>query len=112
MPVRRLVVGLALLFACAAWAGNRPPADSMPNTAALPLWEHAAAEPPTTPLLVGDEAPLFTYLGPAGEWRHFSELVNAGPVLLVFGARENDLKALQGARPVFLELGIAPVVVV
>jgi len=111
MPVRSFIVGLALLFACAAWAGNRPPADSMPNTAVLPLWERTAAEPPTTRLIVGDEAPLFTYLGTEGGWRPFSELLSDGPVLLVFGAREGDLMALQQARPLFLELGVSPVVV-
>jgi peroxiredoxin len=113
MPLRRLILGCALVAACAAQAADREPASgSPPSYAPLSLWTRVAADPPATLLAVGDRAPLFSYLGPEGGWHEFSDLSAEGPVLLVFGATEADLKKLEASRPAFSALGVNPAVVV
>jgi peroxiredoxin len=112
MPLRRLILGWALIAACAAQAADREPAfGTPPSSAPLPLWSRVAADQPATPLVVGDRAPRFSYLGPDGGWHEFSDLSAKGPVLLVFGATEADLKALEASRPAFSALGVNPAVV-
>jgi peroxiredoxin len=60
---------------------------------------------------VGDRAPEFSYLDTRGRWGAFRELAARGPVLLLFGATEADLRELERARPVFADLGMDPIVV-
>lgn len=113
MPLRALLASLALLVANVAIAGDRfRSLDDPPNSAVLSLWGHVAAEPPATLLLVGDDAPAFSYLGPDGEWHRFSDLIVQGPMLMVFGARDADLLELENIRSVFRDLGVTPVIVV
>jgi peroxiredoxin len=83
-----------------------------PNTAPLNIWSRVAVDPPATPLEEGDEAPVFSYLGPEGAWHEANELFGEGPVLLVFGASESDMKALEQSRTVFTDLGVNPALVV
>ena len=101
-----------MFLACTAHAAEGDFAASIPpNTAPLTLWSRAAAEPVSKVLQVGDRAPAFSYLGTDGRWHRFADLAGQGPVLLVFGASDVDLKALESARPVFRDLGLLPVAV-
>ena len=49
---------------------------------------------------------------PDGRWYKFSELCARGPVLLLFGAGESDLKSLENVLPLFADLGVTPAAVV
>jgi peroxiredoxin len=60
----------------------------------------------------GDVAPDFSYQASDGHWRKLGELLDQGPVLLVFGATPDRLRALQSEREALLDRGIVPVAVV
>ena len=70
-----------------------------------------SAEPEAATLQVGSPAPMFSYLGADGRWHKSDELVSRGPVLILFGATEGDLAAIQKRLPAFMELGVRPVAV-
>lgn len=69
-------------------------------------------EPPTMLIRVGDPAPNFSFEGYDGRWMRLHHLLDQGPVLLVFGAREPELRRLQQERGTLLDLGIIPVAIV
>lgn len=69
-------------------------------------------EPPATIVRVGDPAPNFAFEGYGGRAMRLHHLLDQGPVLLVFGAREADLRRLQQQRDALLDLGVIPVAVV
>ncbi len=110
MRTRNLMAGLALLAAVTAHAEERetsfPAYDGAPQPARHD-WI-ITVEPPATRLVVGDAAPEFSYLGPDGRWHRASELLARGSVLLVFGADDRELLAMEQARDAFLDLGVVP----
>jgi peroxiredoxin len=113
MRLGLLVIGSILLAPIAANAANRPaPIDVPRNASVVPIWRGAAEEAPATFITIGDEAPTFSYMGSDNHWHKFSDLAAKQPVLLVFGATESQLSAIEAARGSFLELGIVPVAVV
>src|SRR5262249_21253455 len=61
---------------------------------------------------LGDPAPNFSFEGYDGHLMRLHHLLDQGPVLLVFGAREADLLRLQQERGPLLDLGIVPVAIV
>jgi peroxiredoxin len=69
-------------------------------------------EPPAMVVRVGDPAPNFAFEGYGGRSMRLHHLLDQGPVLLVFGAREADLRRLQEQRESLLDLGVVPVAVV
>lgn len=69
-------------------------------------------EPPVLVLRVGDPAPNFSFEGYRGQWMRLHHLLDQGPVLLVFGAREADLRRIQEERARLLDLGVVPVAIV
>jgi peroxiredoxin len=69
-------------------------------------------EPPVSIVRVGDPAPNFAFEGYGGRAMRLHHLLDQGPVLLVFGPREADLKRLQQQRDALLDLGVVPVAVV
>ena len=69
-------------------------------------------EPPAMIVRVGDPAPNFAFEGFGGRSMRLHHLLDQGPVLLVFGAREADLRRLQAQRNALLDLGVVPVAVV
>lgn len=69
-------------------------------------------EPPPSVVRVGDRAPNFSYQGYDGRWMRLHHLLDQGPLLLVFGADDAQLEALQREREDLLALGVIPVVVV
>jgi peroxiredoxin len=68
-------------------------------------------EPSPTPVKLGDPAPAFSYLALDGRWARFRDLAAQGPVLLVFGASEDGLRALQAERETLIGMGVLPVAV-
>jgi len=113
MRLRHVILGTTLLFACEASAAERmfepSYADAPVATSGL---QAVAPDSPATRLLVGDRAPVFSYLAPDGRWYQFSALCARGPVLLLFGAGETELKSLENVLPLFADLGITPAAVV
>lgn len=111
--LRKLVLaGVVAMVASNAMAAE-------PMVSAPPMNDHdssagrgwAATGEATAWLAVGDPAPAFSYVGADGTWRGFRELIAAGPVVLVFGAREPELEDLDRARQVFSDLGVRIVLV-
>lgn len=104
-----------LLLAMFLAAGTEPSASSRSTPGAIPLpvptLASRAQEPPVTPVMIGDTAPDFSYQSHDGRWRKLGGLLGQGPVLLVFGATRDQLRALQSEREALLDRGIVPVAV-
>ena len=102
-----LICGAGLALA-AGW--NSPPPHATPSTT-LPLvplgtsGEYALID-------VGSSAPDFSYTALDGAANRLHDLRAQGPVLLVIGADEAQLAALQRQRDELLQMGVVPVVVV
>lgn len=110
--LRNLVVaGLSSLFATAALAANPSPMNFPSQPAPARSIQPRAVEPSSATLNVGDSAPRFSYMGNDGDWHRLEELVASGPLLLVFGAGDDDLTALDALSPAFREMGVTPVAV-
>lgn len=106
------VVGCFLLFAGQAWAALDA-APEAPVPAPLPEVGHPVPTgSPIRVLEVGDMAPAFSFPGPDGRWQSFGRLADQGPVLLVFGARDEDLRGLAHWRRGFEELGLTTAIAV
>jgi len=102
----------SLLFATIVWAANPSPMTSTapPAThgdAIMPL----SIEPDAATLQVSAPAPMFSYIGADGAWHRAEDLLSRGPVLLVFAAEDDDLRAVQKRAAAFEELGVRPVAV-
>jgi peroxiredoxin len=69
-------------------------------------------DPPATEVCLGDIAPDVSYQGVDARWRRLHELVAESPVLLVFGANDAALRAIEREREALMDLGIRPVAVV
>src|SRR5262245_41384766 len=69
-------------------------------------------EPPPTPVDLGDTAPDFSYQGADGRWRHLHDLLVQGPAVLVFGANDVVLRAVEHERERLLDMGVIAVAVV
>ncbi len=111
MPRSFAAAFLPLLFATAAWAANPSPMNSTTVEAeqhALPL---ECPEPEAATLQVGASAPMFSFQGDDGHWHHFQELIAHNPVVLVFGATDEDLKDLDRLHATFDDTGVGVVAV-
>lgn len=103
------MAGLVLLIAGAAQAEDRLMSSTpFSGVTSPPARNWITVEPPTTRLVVGDQAPEFSYLGVDGMWHRASDLLAQGSVVLIFGADEAELRALDDARDAFLDLGVVP----
>ncbi len=71
-----------------------------------------ATEPPVTPVVPGSVAPDFSYQTPDNEWHHLHDLLEQGPVLMLFGGRDPQFTALENEREQLLDLGVLPVAIV
>jgi len=108
-----VVVGCLLLCAPVAGAAVFPESMGVPQEPRLPIVDQPhSSSTPATYLREGDVAPSFSYLDSRGTWRAFNRLLERGPVLLVFGATEEDIRGIERAHEAFTELGTAPVVAV
>ncbi len=109
---RLLFTGLVVFAATGAHAAERAAAPSSPaesRSGSDRGWLGGDSSPQQ--IQIGDSAPGFSYIGIDGQWHGFRQLFARGPVLLVFGARDEDLKALDRIRPVLEDLGVHPVAV-
>jgi peroxiredoxin len=112
MKSRVLFVAMTLTMAFAVWAEERGGSSSpSPEPATRHRTDMRAAEPPIPRVRIGDPAPNFAFIAADGKWRRLSDLLAQGPVLLVFGARDADLRAIEAARPAFRELEVVPAAV-
>jgi len=83
-----------------------PPAtDSGARTSLTPR----PPEPPSSEVAPGDLAPDFAYQGEDNRWRRLHDLLLQGSVVLVFGADQATLVALERERDAILHLGALPV---
>jgi len=68
-------------------------------------------EPPSSEVTPGDLAPNFAYQGEDNRWRRLHDLLQQGAVVLVFGADQATLVAMERERDAILRLGALPVAV-
>lgn len=111
MKLTSAVALFVLLIAGTDPGGNavstaKPPLSDPPVS--LPL---RPPEPPQAQIGVGETAPDFSYQTQEGSWKNLHDLTAQGAVLLVFGAGETDLRALESERDALLDLGVVPVAV-
>ena len=66
-------------------------------------------EPPSTPVELGDRAPDFSFQGEDNRWRRLHDLLEQGPVFIVFGAESEVLQAIERERDAIIKLGVVPV---
>lgn len=83
------------------------PLDGSRSPAALTL---KGVDPPPALVEAGDDAPDVSWESPQG-WRRLRDLRSQGAVLLVFGAREDDLRHLERERLALLRMGVVPAAV-
>jgi peroxiredoxin len=107
-----VAASITLLFATQVWAANPSPMNSAPAPGAeratvSPL----SAEPEAATLQLASPAPMFSFIGADGRWHRSDELFSRGAVIVLFGADESDLAAIQRMTPAFDELGVRPVAV-
>ncbi len=81
------------------------------NAVAVPSAPGATPGVPAPPA-VGDSAPDFTYQSHDYLWLNLHHMLNQGSVLLVFGASDAQLRALERDRDDLLRTGVVPVAVV
>lgn len=111
MPSRSAWVVLLLLAAPVARAASLPESVGVPIEPEIPVVQHSlSAGSPVTFLEVGDVAPSFSYLDVDDVWRSFGRLLDRGPVVLLFGASDEDVRGVERMRRAFAELGVTPVV--
>ncbi|MFN8587862.1 MAG: redoxin domain-containing protein [Candidatus Eisenbacteria bacterium] len=102
-----LVCGASLALA-AGWNSPPPPVNASTSLPLVPLGtsgEYAIVD-------VGSAAPDFSYTALDGGANRLHDLRAQGPVLLVIGADESQLTALQRERDALLAMGVVPVAVV
>lgn len=68
-------------------------------------------EPPSALVAAGDAAPDFLYQSEDNRWWRLHDLLIQGPVVLVFGASGDRLRALEAERDALLHMGVLPVAV-
>jgi peroxiredoxin len=108
--LRRTALLAALLLARTALAAEPPaPVAIAEHETPTPGWIAVGDGAPW--LAIGDPAPAFSYLGVEGEWHSSHELIASRPVLLLFGARDEQLRNLERGRKTFGALGVEPVAV-
>jgi len=105
-----------LMIAVAVLGVVRGPSDRS-STSASPTRPGFALQgrpidTPATEVCLGDIAPDVSYQGADARWRRLHELVAESPVLLVFGANDAALRAIEREREALMDLGILPVAVV
>ena len=106
---RVILAAAAVLFASSAHAAEHTPSPAVADHAAQSEPEWAGDN--TSSLIVGDPAPAFSYLGLDGAWHDSRRLGTGDAVLLVFGARNEELVGLDRMQSAFDELGVHSVAV-
>lgn len=118
---------LAILMVAGLVAAATPAAAAKSNAPAEPVafTNHVAVEstPVAAPVVAsapdvesislrpGKKAPDFQYQSYDAMWQHLHNVFQHGDVLLVFGADEADLRAIERQREGFVDAGIVPMIV-
>ena len=107
-----LLLAVTALLATVDDPVNRP----APSSATIAVPEGTSLHPRpsetfATEVKLGDDAPDFSYQGVDRRWIHLHDILQQGPVLLVFGADEVSLRVLEQERERLMDLGVVPVVV-
>jgi peroxiredoxin len=92
-------------------AGRPAPMGPAPDPALSPIGSPVLVEAPMPQLRVGDPAPAFSFIGDDGGWHGFRQRFSGVPVLLLIGAREEQLRQVGNAAAVFHDLGVRTVAV-
>lgn len=112
MRITLMLVAAAFLGAVQDLAHRSPPSPGVSTTQRAVGLQARAAEPPVTEVCLGDIAPDVSYQGVDARWRRLRELVSETPALLVFGASDAALRAIEREREGLMDLGVIPVAVV
>lgn len=92
---------------------GEPPNSRTPSQEqGIPTLSPRAAEPPSSPLMVGDAAPDFVWQSGDRRMVSVKDLLVHGSLLLVFAPDDATLRAIQQDREGLLDLGVVPVAVV
>lgn len=83
----------------------------MPPLSHSPGSDPAVQDPPFALVNPGDTAPDFSFESRDHQWRRLRDLLVQGDVLLVFGADDAGLRAIEAERDALLAHGVVPVAV-
>lgn len=83
----------------------------MPTLSRSPGSDAPVQDPPFSVVSPGDPAPDFSYEARDHQWRRLRDLLVHGDVLLVFGADDEGLRALETEREALLAHGVVPIAV-
>ena len=111
--MKSLVLVAVVAIAAASFPGSDGSRTSHPPDPHRATGVHPIGpEPGPTVVTRGDKAPNFSFEAPDGQWRRLRDLLAAGGVVLVFGASDAELRAIEVERNALLNLGVVPVAVV
>src|SRR5262249_53040199 len=112
-------VSLASVLAVTLLAAAAKPATKDAGSAAPPAFENtvaatstASTDAPRPSLTSGHRAPDFQYQSYDNLWQSLHNVLEHGDVLLVFGASDVDLRALEREREMLVKGGVLPLAVV
>ena len=108
-----LLIAAAAIFGAVQDLGDQgslPPGSTYSPRPGVAL-QARPVDTPATEVCLGDVAPDFSYQGVDARWRRLRDLVAEAPILLVFGANDAALRAIEGEREALMDLGIIPVAV-
>jgi peroxiredoxin len=112
MKFSQLFVAAALLSMRDVPNDHVPPGTPAAGMTDMSALTPGTTEPPVTPVDLGDNAPDFSYQASDGRWRHLHDLLLQGPTVLVFGANDGVLRAIEHDRDRLLDMGVIPVAIV
>jgi peroxiredoxin len=112
MKLPGLLIAVAFAASLPLQPGDQESAPPVSGERETASFSRRAPEPPSSPLMVGDRAPRYSWQSEDGQTVDLHDLYAQGHLLLVFGAGESALRALESERDELLDLGVVPVAVV
>jgi peroxiredoxin len=106
-----LAVAVLALGTLQTGRGDRSMPAPMPPLSHSPGSDPAVQDPPFALVNPGDTAPDFSFESRDHQWRRLRDLLVQGDVLLVFGADDAGLRAIEAERDALLAHGVVPVAV-
>lgn len=112
MRITLLMIAVAVLGAVHELSDRRSMSTAPVPTRPGFALQSKPVDTPATEVCLGDIAPDFSYQGADARWRRLRDLVAESPILIVFGADDAALRAIEREREALMNLGILPVAVV
>ena len=112
MKFTGLLIAVVVAASLPLQPGDQETQPSPSNEGQTATLSRRAPEPPSSPLLVGDRAPKFSWQGEDGHTVNLQDLYAQGNLLVVFGANDATLRTIENERDPLLDLGVVPVAVV